>query len=107
MKTLEKATIAQNPANVRDYAFWEAHGGVALVWSNPHASDSVMIQNALLKPSFHGLLEIAAHFGLPRLKKEWDVLRDNPDPYPEEVINLRRVEPTVTRCLAHMTEALQ
>jgi hypothetical protein len=91
----------------RDDAFWKAHNGVALVWSNPEASDSIMIQNALLKPSFYMLLEIAAHFGLERLKTEWKVLKDNPSPWPEEVENIKRVEPTVTRCLRHMDEAIR
>lgn len=97
-----------DPANHRDYPFWREHAGIALVWSNPHASDSTMIQNALLKqPSFQGLLEIAAHFGLERLEKEWEILNDNPAAYPEEIADLRRAEPTVTRCLTHMREALR
>lgn len=114
MKTSAHKTIkAQNEDEAwrdqptRNNAFWKKHGGVALVWSNPHASDSVMIQNALLKPSFHSLLEIAAHFGLERLKNEWEILKNNPNPYPEEAVTLRRIEPTVTRCLTHMTEGIQ
>jgi hypothetical protein len=35
-------------APTRDDAFWRAHGGVGLVWSNRNASDSVMIGHALM-----------------------------------------------------------
>lgn len=105
--TSEEDNDLQHLTNTRDDVFWKEHGGVTIVWSNPKASDTVMIQNALLKPSFDLLLNIAAHFGLQKLKEEWEILKNNPDPYPEESENLRRIEPTVTRCLTHMTEALQ
>ena len=59
-----------------DKTFWDAHGRVGLVWSNPNASDDVLIAAALLRrPNFHLLLDIAAHFGLDRLKCRWEGLQ--------------------------------
>ena len=88
----------------RDYAFWDQHYGVALVWSNPHASDSVMIAHSLLHPAFHHLLDVALHFGLPRIESEWATLRANIEArgYPEEREKLRRVTPTAERCLRNL-----
>ena len=93
----------------RDRAFWLAHGGVGLVWSNPNASDSVMIMHALLQPDFHLLLDIAARFGLSRLKDEWAVLRDGVErtALPEGQQELRHATPIVERCLKHMEQAIQ
>jgi len=93
----------------RDDAFWKAHGGVGLVWSNGKASDSVMIAHALLRPDFHLLLAIAARFGLDRLKAEWERVRTGIEAanLPEELTQLERVTPTVERCIGHMEIALQ
>lgn len=52
----------------QDKEFWDAHGRVGLVWSNPDASNNMLIAAALLKqPNFHLLLEIASRFGWARL----------------------------------------
>lgn len=93
----------------KDQEFWKEHGGVGLVWSNPDADDDLMITKALLNPSFHLLLDIAARFGLERLKSRWELLRKSSAefPFPEEQEHVRRAEPIVTRCLAHMEEALK
>jgi len=93
----------------RDYVFWNAHNGNALVWSNPNASDSVMIANALLKPSFHLLLNIADRFGVNRLKNEWEALQAGmlAMGYAEEAKRLESAKPIVTRCLNHFEEALK
>lgn len=88
--------------------FWDAHGRVGLVWSNPDASDDALIAAALLKqPNFHLLLDIAAHFGLDRLTAQWEQLKDEIEQrqYPEELRNLNRARPIVERCLATMEEA--
>ena len=97
-------TSATKSPTTRDSAFWKEHGGVALVWSNPQASDSVMIAQALLKPAFHSLLDIAVHFGLTRLENEWNTLKGNIQAagYPEELEKLTRATPTVERCLRNM-----
>jgi len=93
----------------RDHAFWLAHGGIGLVWSNPNASDSVMIMHALLQPDFHLLLDIAARFGLGRLKDEWVALRHGieKNALPEELRELRHATPIVERSLNHMEQAIR
>lgn len=97
----------QNPD--RNYDFWHTHGGVGLVWSNPHASDSVMIKQALLKPSFHRLLEIAAQFGLDRLKTEWEAIQKDMETweFDEEKKQFATAELIVKRCLHNMEEGLR
>jgi hypothetical protein len=91
----------------RDYEFWSRHGGI--VWSNLDASDSVMIANALLRPNFHLLLDIAVRFGLRRLDSEWRHLKTRTEEidYPEEVAAVRRAAPIVERCIENMAEALR
>jgi hypothetical protein len=104
------AMTAEEIANAggRDYEFWRAHGGVGLVWSNCNASDDVMICHALLRPSFHLLLEIAARFGLTRLERLWLSLQEEivEKQLPEEIAELVRARPTVERCLRNMREGL-
>jgi hypothetical protein len=93
----------------QDKAFWDAHGRVGLVWSNPDASDDVLIAAALLKqPNFHLLLDIASHFGLARLIDRWGKLKDGIElrQYPEELRKLKRAKPIVERCLATMEGAI-
>lgn len=101
--------MTEDAPSLRDSLFWDTHQGVALAWSNPQASDSVMIAKALLAPSFHRLLAIAAHFGLDRLKVEWEQLRLDlsRSPWPENQHVLQRAEPTVARCIRHMEKALE
>jgi hypothetical protein len=96
-------------ATSRDDAFWRAHGGVGLVWSNCDASDSVMIAHALLQPNFHLLLAIAKRFGFLRLKSEWNAVKKGVEEgaFPEELEGLRRVTPIVERSIKHMEEALR
>jgi hypothetical protein len=88
-------------------AFWDTHGRVGLVWSNPNASDDVLMAAALLKPNFHLLLDIAAHFGLDRLRVRWERLKEDIESrkYPEEIKQLEGARPIVERCLANMEEA--
>lgn len=93
----------------QDTEFWDTHGRVGLVWSNPDASDDVLIAAALLKqPNFHLLLDIAARFGLARLAERWVKLKDGIEQrqYPEELQKLKRASPIVERCLATMEEAI-
>ncbi|MGL4401352.1 MAG: hypothetical protein ACRCXD_15915 [Luteolibacter sp.] len=93
----------------QDKAFWDAHGRVGLVWSNPDASDDVLMAAALLKqPNFHLLLDIASHFGLARLTDRWNQLEEGIEQrqYPEELQKLKRAKPIVERCLATMQEAV-
>jgi len=94
---------------MRDDAFWRAHGGIGLVWSNSNASGDIMIANALLRPGFRLLLDIAARFGLRRLTSRWEILKKEMSEsiQPEEHDQLRRVTPTVERGLAHMEEAVR
>jgi hypothetical protein len=79
-----------------DRCFWEKHPG--LVWSNPAASDSVRIRAALLRPRFFTLLDIAVHFGIARLRTEWEALLADPQ---EEADRVRK---TVERCLENIEE---
>jgi hypothetical protein len=53
--------------------FWSGFPG--LVWSNSRASDSVMIRAALLRPRFHELLRICLEFSIPRVEKEFELIR--------------------------------
>jgi hypothetical protein len=92
-----------------DKAFWDAHDRVGLVWSNPSASDDVLIARALLhQPNFHLLLDIAAHFGLNRLVNQWEILETTIEKrqYPEEIRKLNQARPIVERCLHTMQEAI-
>lgn len=72
-------------------AFWKRLPGLA--WSNPAADDSIRIRAALLRPRFHRLLEIAAEFGVDRLREEWCALEAAPDDSTE------RARAAVTRIL--------
>lgn len=104
------AMTAEEKANAggRDDEFWRANGGVGLVWSNPNASDDIMIYHALLRPSFHLLLEIAARFGFSRLEQRWQRLQQEilGQQLPEEMSELSRAQPTVERCLRNMREGM-
>jgi hypothetical protein len=93
----------------RDNTFWKSHDGIGLVWSNPEADDSVMICKALLKPNFHTLLDIARRFGFDRLTSHWKTLGKQIEArgYAEEMRELERARPIVTRCLQHMEEGLK
>jgi len=108
-KTDRPESQIENAQDTRDDAFWRAHNGVGLVWSNPNASDEIMIINALLRPGFHLLLDIAARFGLTRLVTTWEGLKTRmaESNLPEERVQIQRVTPTVERCLANMKEAVQ
>ena len=91
-----------------DKSFWDGHGRVGLVWSNPEATDDTLIAAALLKqPNFHLLLDIAARFGLEHLRSQWDEVKRSIEdsPFPEESENLERAKPIVERCLASMEGA--
>jgi hypothetical protein len=77
-----------------DHTFWQAHPG--LVWSNAQATDSQRIRAALVKPLFQRLLDIAVHFGLDRLRAEWQALLDDAD---DEV---ERAKPAVERILLNI-----
>jgi hypothetical protein len=58
----------------RNYTFWKQFPG--LVWSNPHASDSVMIMAALMRPRSEQLTSIAKEFGFDRVLAEWVLLQE-------------------------------
>jgi hypothetical protein len=68
-----------------------------------------MIANALLQSNLQLLSAIAARFGLARLKSEWEFLRAGTEAnnFPKEMSRLRRVIPTVERCISHMEEDLR
>lgn len=89
--------------------FWDEHGRVGLIWSNPKASDDTLIAAALLRqPNFHLLLDIATHFGLDRLKTQWERLQKGMEEcqYPEDLKKLQLARPIVERCLKTMEEAI-
>lgn len=75
-------------------AFWGGQPG--LVWSNPDASDEVMIRAALLRPRFSQILEIALEFSVGRVEHEWSVLRD------EGTAEARRAAPVVERIISNV-----
>jgi hypothetical protein len=73
---------------MEDEQFWKKHPG--FVWSNRQAGDAVM------RPLFPVLLDIAVRFGVGRLEKEWAVL------CADAAIDTRRVEKTVRRILGNI-----
>ena len=75
---------------------WQRHPG--LVWSNAGADDGVRLRAALLRPRFDTLLDLALHFGLPRLRKEWAWLAEEDSP------EIRRAQPCVERILRNIEE---
>jgi hypothetical protein len=101
--------IAKGNMPNQDKEFWDAHGRVGLVWSNPDASDDVLIAAALIKqPNFHLLLEIASHFGLAKLVRVWERVKCEIEKgrFPEDLAELGRARPVVERCLRSMEEAV-
>lgn len=68
----------------------------ALVWSNQNAPAEIFIRKALLRPDFTVLLDAAEEFGVPKLKKEWQVLEDEGTP------EAQRAAPVTKRMLTHM-----
>jgi hypothetical protein len=58
----------------RNYSYWRRFPG--LVWSNAHASDSVMIMAALMRPRLEQLAPIAEEFGFDRVLAEWELLQE-------------------------------
>jgi hypothetical protein len=80
--------------------FWKRFPG--LVWSNPDASDTVMIRAALARPKTERLRQIADEFGIERVQAEWDVLVDDPlRPYSATHISV------CNRILAHIEGELE
>lgn len=51
-----------------------------LVWSNTNAPDETYIRQALLKPRFMTLLDAAIEFGVERIEREWQLLKEVPEP---------------------------
>lgn len=72
-------------------AFWRRHPG--LVWSNPNAPDDAFISAALQKNRFLQLLDIAAEFGVERLRRRWEVEKSCGDLSAGQVI---RTEENIT-----------
>ncbi|GEM_PF-4447670 len=67
----------------------------SLVWANPQADDSIFIRAALQKPKIIVLADIVRDYGLERVMKEWEALK--------ETIVGRKVAMDVTRMLKHLT----
>ena len=65
----------------RDYAFWKDYPGI--VWSNPNASDAIMIANTLLQRRESVVVAIARHFGPEKLQREWLRLKNEAPSFPE------------------------
>jgi hypothetical protein len=82
--------------NASTSRFWHTHRG--LVWSNPNAGDSAHIRAALLRPRFAQLLDVAAEFGLERVRREWAALQT------ERTREVERAHPSVERILRHIEE---
>ena len=74
--------------------FWQKHRG--LVWSNSNADDSTYICAALVRPRFSLLLDIAAEFGIERVRREWMELQRDDTP------EVRRAREPVERILANI-----
>lgn len=74
--------------------FWNRHRGI--VWSNPAADDSTHIRAALVRPLFSRLLEIAAEFGIERVRHEWAELQK------DDVREVARASEPVERILRNI-----
>jgi hypothetical protein len=68
----------------------------ALAWSNPNASESLLIRRALLKPEFRVLLDAALEFGVTRLNNEWSQVMAETSP------EALRARPVTERILGHI-----
>lgn len=77
----------ENDDKNRDTAFGAKHPGI--VWSNPNASDSVMIGNALLRGNADTLADIAEHFGTKTLWKRWRQLQEEYERFPSDLRAVR------------------
>lgn len=77
----------ENDAKNRDAAFWAKHPGI--VWSNPSASDSVMIGTALLRGNADTLADIAEHFGTKTLWERWQQLQEEYERFPSDLRAVR------------------
>jgi len=82
------------PVPGRNSEFWSAYPEIA--WSNRHASDTVCIRAALMRPRFECLLAIARQFGLEQLRAEWEILVD------DELTDSDRAAPHVERSLRNI-----
>lgn len=80
------AVLALAPPPQSSAAFRERYR--ALLWSNPEASDEVLLRRALVRPGFRMLLDAAVEFGLTRLHREWAILLAAGDP---EALRVRPV----------------
>jgi len=96
------STMKTNPPD-RDVAFWARHPGI--VWSNPHASDAVMIGNALLRGNAATLAAIAEHFGTDVLWQRWRQLQGEYERFPSELKAVRSYGPRVEEILKELTRA--
>ena len=72
-------------------------------WSNPFASDDLLIVRALLRPMPEVLQDAVAAFGLPRLEKAWQELQAQGADDPE----VQRSRPHTTRILASLSRSLR
>jgi len=73
-----------------------------LVWSNPEASEEIYIRQALLNPRFTQLFSMAEDFGVNALKREWALLKADPESYFE----VQRAAPEVERILQNMEKGI-
>lgn len=87
----------------RDVAFWAKHPGI--VWSNPHASDAVMIGNALLRGNADTLADIAGHFGTDVLLERWRQLQGEYERFPCDLKAVRTYGSRVEEILQDLTHA--
>lgn len=82
------------PVSGRDSEFWSAFPEIA--WSNRHASDTVCIRGALMRPRFECLLAVARRFGLDTIRTEWKILVD------DELTDTDSAAPIVERILRNI-----
>jgi hypothetical protein len=78
---------------------WTKHRG--LVWSNPHADDSIRLRAALIQPRFETLLDCVEVFGLDRIESEWSIL------VADDSVEARRAAPTVNRIIQNIRRGLK
>lgn len=91
-------STAQQPAVARSSLADPSRG---LAWSNPDISNEALVRNALIKGSFHLLLEAVLGHGLPFVQKQWALLTADTD-----VGLSARTRAEISRKLAHIEQGM-
>jgi transcriptional regulator with XRE-family HTH domain len=82
-----------------DTSFRERHHWLA--WTNPNASNDILLRRALVNPEFRTLLDAATEFGVEKITREWEILKAEGD---DETL---RATPVTDRILRNISNGYQ